>query len=156
MSVDRDFDYVVCSKCGSEFQPHVTHCIDCGAATAPPRATIPSPAKPKLLLLTSDSGDVSVRTANLDWIESLQELFEEHGIDSRVQPVEGSQDQYEVLVAPEDAKRAFVLDRELLQERLDDGTELSEIPPPGVCPYCRTEVDESCVECPRCGLVIAW
>ena len=28
----RDYEYVVCSNCGAEFQPHITKCIDCGAA----------------------------------------------------------------------------------------------------------------------------
>ena len=44
----RDYDYVVCSKCGSEFQPHVKECIDCGAPTVPPGAAreVPDAAGP--------------------------------------------------------------------------------------------------------------
>lgn len=34
----QGYDYVVCSKCGSEFQSYVKECIDCGAPTVPPGA----------------------------------------------------------------------------------------------------------------------
>lgn len=34
----RDYNYVVCSNCGAEFQPRIKTCIDCGAATVPPGA----------------------------------------------------------------------------------------------------------------------
>jgi hypothetical protein len=34
--LSSDFDHVVGPDCGSEFQPHVTQCIDCGGATVPP------------------------------------------------------------------------------------------------------------------------
>ncbi|MGH7486606.1 MAG: nuclear transport factor 2 family protein [bacterium] len=60
-------------------------------------------------------------------------------------------------MAKEDAKRAYALDREFVQEQLDDDeVELDEVPPAGICPYCRAEVDAAHTECPRCGLVIAF
>jgi ketosteroid isomerase-like protein/ribosomal protein L40E len=160
---DSDFDHVVCPECGSEFQPHVTHCIDCGAATVPPGGAairlVPAPLPP-----VRDPEDVSVRTDELEWIEGLQALFERQGIASRIYPVEDfgrrgtrNSTRYEIAVAPRDAKRAFVLDREFLQGRLgDDEIELTEIPPAGLCPYCGAEAPAESTECPRCGLVIAY
>jgi|GEM_PF-200496 len=160
MNIDHDF--VVCPECGSEFQPRVTRCIDCGAATVPPVAPSaiakPSPVEPTPR--SSDPEDVRVRTDDYEWIKRLQALFEKHGIISRICLAESSRNRggnrYEILVAKEDARRAHELDGELLQEGLDDGTELTEIPPRGTCPYCQTEVDADRTECPHCGLVIAF
>jgi ketosteroid isomerase-like protein len=171
MDIDRggpvptssDLDHVVCSQCGSEFQPHVTNCVDCGAATTSPGGAairlVPAPLPP-----VRDPEDVRVRTDDLEWIEGLQAIFERQGIGSRIYPVVDRSRQssrnstrYEIVVAPRDAKRAFALDREFLQGRLgDDEIELSEIPPPGICPYCGSEAPADSTECPSCGLVIAY
>jgi hypothetical protein len=159
-----DLDHVVCPECGSEFQPHVTHCIDCGAATvAPGSAVARRPEQPEPPPLAGDADqddeDVVIRTDDLEWIEGLQARFEQNGINSWVEPIRDARhgDRYEIRVAKEDARRASELDREFLQERLDDDEiELTEIPPAGVCPYCRAEVPADLTECPRCGLVIAW
>jgi ketosteroid isomerase-like protein len=155
-----DADHVVCPECGSEFQPHVTHCIDCGAATVPPGAAAPIRLVPTPLPPAGDAEEVVVRTDDLEWIEGLQALFERHGIASRVHPVTVSPrhpDRFKIVVAPRDAKRAFTLDREFLQGRLgDDEIELTEIPPPGICPYCGSEAPADSTECPSCGLVIAY
>ncbi len=168
MDIDRhgpvptsnDLDHVVCPECGSEFQPHVTHCIDCGAATVPPGAAAPIRLVPTPLPPAGDAEEVRVRTDDLEWIEGLQALFERHGIASRIHPAAGSlrhPDRFEIVVAPRDAKRAFALDREFLQGRLgDDEIELTEVPPPGVCPYCGAEVPADRTDCPHCGLVLAF
>jgi ketosteroid isomerase-like protein len=164
-------DHVVCPECGSEFQPHVTHCIDCGAVTVAPGSVAPGAAAPAERISAPpppdrDPDDVSVRTDTLEWIEGLKALFEQEGIASRIYPVpvadltrRGTRNstRYEIAVAPRDVKRAFALDREFLQGRLgDDEIELAEIPPPGVCPYCGSEAPAGSTECPRCGLVIAY
>jgi ketosteroid isomerase-like protein len=158
--LDPDPDHVVCPECGSEFQPHVTHCIDCGAATAPPGAAAPIRLVPTPLPPAGDAEEVVVRTDELEWIEGLQARLERHGIASRIHRVAGSlrhPDRFEVVVAPRDAKRAVALDREFLQERLgDEEIELTDIPEAGVCPYCRAEVPADRTDCPRCGLVIAY
>jgi ketosteroid isomerase-like protein/ribosomal protein L40E len=158
-------DHVVCPECGSEFQPNVTHCIDCGALTVSPGSVAPGAATPSAPIAAAsppvrDPDDVSVRTDTLDWIEGLQALFKREGIASRIYPVvdlSPRDTRYEIAVAPRDARRAFALDREFLQGRLgDDEIELAEIPPPGVCPYCGSEAPADSTECPRCGLVIAY
>lgn len=157
-----DLDHVVCPECGSEFQPHVTRCIDCGAATVSPGG-VPAPDEVKEAAPVPparDAEEVGIRTDELEWIEGLQALFARHGIASRIHRVEGSRrhpDRYEIVVASGDARRAFALDRELLQERLgDEEIELTEIPEAGVCPYCHEEVPADRTDCPSCGLVIAY
>ena len=162
-----DPDFVVCSECGSEFQPHIKVCIDCGAATVPPEAARARvrdrPAAGSPDADDEDKEDVAIRTDELEWIEDLQELFERHGISSRIRPVDSSgrpqkywQARYTILVAEEDALRAFALDRELLRQRLgDEGDELVDIPAPGTCPSCHAQPPAGAVECPDCGLALA-
>jgi ketosteroid isomerase-like protein len=162
LATSDDLDHVVCPECGSEFQPHVTHCIDCGAATVAPGVApaAPDEAETAPAPPVRDAEEVGIRTDELEWIEGLQALFARHGIASRIHRVEGSRrhpDRYEIVVAPGDARRAFALDRDLLQERLgDEEIELTEVPPAGVCPYCRAEVPADRTDCPSCGLVIAY
>jgi ketosteroid isomerase-like protein len=157
---DSDPDHVVCPECGSEFQPHVTHCIDCGAATvAPGAAATASRAEPAPLPAARDDEAVSIRAADLEWIEDLQVLFGRHDIASRVVPIAGTRqpNSFEIFVAKEDARRAYQLDREFFRQRIDDDDiDLTEVPPPGICPYCGAEVPADRTDCPHCGLVLAF
>jgi catechol 2,3-dioxygenase-like lactoylglutathione lyase family enzyme len=41
---DEEADIARCPRCGSEFQPHVTICIDCGAPTVPAFSSAPEPS----------------------------------------------------------------------------------------------------------------
>jgi len=83
----RDYDYVVCSNCGAEFQPHVTRCIDCGAATVPPGGRQKAPRQ----TLAPDAEVVSIRVdEDLEWLETLQKRFSVHGIPSRIEIADGS------------------------------------------------------------------
>lgn len=114
----QSYDYVVCSNCGAEYQPHVTRCIDCGAATVPPGARQRAPRQ----TLSPDAEVASLRNdEDLEWIEALQKRLSTHGIPSRIETVEGSSSDhptYEILVAEKDARRAFELDQRMLRERL--------------------------------------
>ncbi len=114
----QSYDYVVCSNCGAEYQPHVTRCIDCGAATVPPGARQRAPRQ----TLSPDAEVASLRNdEDLEWIEALQKRLSTHGIPSRIETVEGSPSDhptYEILVAEKDARRAFELDQRMLRERL--------------------------------------
>jgi uncharacterized protein len=152
----RDYDYVVCSNCGAEFQPHVTRCIDCGAATVPPGARQKAPRQ----TLSQDAEVVSLRVdKGLEWIETLQKRLSIHGIPSRIETIEDPSSRhptYEIFVAEKDARRAFELDRKMLRERLGDEADgLVEIPSPGVCPVCKARLPVGAVECRGCGLVLA-
>ncbi|HEY4572326.1 MAG TPA: nuclear transport factor 2 family protein [Thermoanaerobaculia bacterium] len=150
------YNYVVCSNCGAEFQPHVTRCIDCGAATMPPGGRQKAPRQ----ILPPDAEVVRIRIdRDPEWIETLQNRLSIHGIPSRIEIAEGSSSDhpmYEILVAEKDARRAYELDQKMLRERLgDDGGGLVEIPPPGVCPVCKARLPAGAVECRGCGLVLA-
>jgi ketosteroid isomerase-like protein/ribosomal protein L32 len=155
-----DPDFVVCPECGSEFQPHIKVCIDCGAATVPPetaraRARERPAASPPG---EDDEEEIAIRTEELEWIEDLQEVFERHGISSRIEVLPSSRHHHKcrILVARHDALRAFELDREFLRERLgEEGDGLPELPLAGdspFCPFCSSTLPAGTVECPGCGL----
>ncbi|MFL6237557.1 MAG: nuclear transport factor 2 family protein [Thermoanaerobaculia bacterium] len=156
-----DYDYVVCSNCGAEFQPHIAKCIDCGAATVPPGAARererepeeeeeeerPLSQNPELVLLTGDS------FAN---VEELREALEEEGLPSWIEPSGPRGNSFRVYVRRRDYRRAGEIDREVLRGRLPEGErELAEIPRPGICPFCKTRLPKEATECPGCGLVLA-
>jgi ketosteroid isomerase-like protein len=150
-------DFVVCPECGSEFQPHIKVCIDCGAATVSPEAARAQVRDRPGDGPSDEDEEIAVRTEELEWIEDLQELFERHGISSRIEALPSSHHQHrcKILVARQDALRAFELDRELLRERLgEEGTGLVEISPPGTCPLCGFKQPADTIECSSCGLVL--
>jgi hypothetical protein len=154
---DSALDHVVCPECGAEFQPHVTHCIDCGAATVAPGAAVARNPDAPGAGQEAGGAEIPIRTEQLEWIESLQERFERHGIPSRIEALPSTRHDHRciILVAKRDARRAFELDRELLRERLDDDdVVLTEIPPAGTCPFCGSEASPGTTECSRCGLHI--
>jgi ketosteroid isomerase-like protein len=154
---ETGFDHVVCPECGSEFQPHVTRCIDCGAATvAPGAASGPIPDAPETVP-EAEAEEIPIRTEELEWIESLRERFEQNGISSRIEALPSTRHHHRctILVPRRDALRAYELDRELLRERLDDdGTELAEISSAGTCPFCGAEASPGSADCAHCGLQI--
>ncbi|HSU84446.1 MAG TPA: nuclear transport factor 2 family protein [Thermoanaerobaculia bacterium] len=153
----RNYDYVVCSNCGAEFQPQVTRCIDCGASTVPPGTAT---SEVRRHTLSRDAEVVSLRIdEDLEWLEDLQKRFASHGIASRIEPIEGTSSRHprhEICVAEKDARRAYELDQKVLRERLgNEAAGLAEIPPPGVCPVCKARLPIGAVECRGCGLVLA-
>jgi ketosteroid isomerase-like protein len=159
LATSDDLDHVVCPECGSEFQPHVTRCIDCGAATVAPGGAVARTPEAPAALAADVEEEVPIRTEELEWIESLRERFAQDGIPSRIEALSSGRGyiRYRILVAKGAARRAFALDHALLRERLgDDGTELADIdiPPVGTCPLCGSEAAPGSPQCPHCGLRI--
>ena len=153
----------VCPDCGSEFQPHVTRCIDCGAQT---RSTWAAPDLPRVereqvavfgFSLPPDSEASAVRiTSDLGWAKRLGSLLEQRGVPCRIDvgyDASGSP-HYAVCVAEGDLERAEELDREHLRVEMPDGAAFTELPPADECPACGSHVSFDETECPSCGLVL--
>jgi ketosteroid isomerase-like protein len=157
----RDYDYVVCSKCGSEFQPHVKECIDCGAPTVPPGAAAPEQERDEEepeeldLPLSQDPEVAGLYVGSLHWAEELKKRCEAQGIPGWIEETAGPKPAYRLYVPRQDLRRAREIDREYFREEVPDAAGLAEAPPPGVCPFCRRRLPAGALECPGCGLVLA-
>lgn len=160
----------VCPSCGSEFQPHVTHCIDCGAPTrsswaAPelPRARRQEASVVSPLPLPPETPADLVSASSADWVKKLEDVLARNGIPCRLDvydPSECPTRTYAVWVAEADLGRATELENELLRAEIPDYDEtFPQLPPAGVCPACGSPVSPSDAECPTCGLALdgaAW
>lgn len=155
----RDYDYVVCSKCGSEFQPHVKECIDCGAPTVPPGAAR-APREEELeeeqdLPLSQDPEVAVLYYGDLVWAEELRQRCKEQGIPGWIEEPGGEIGFYRLYVPRQNFKRARDVERRYLQEEVPEAAGLTEVPPPGICPFCHKRLPAGALECPGCGLVLA-
>jgi hypothetical protein len=157
MNPSCEADFVVCSKCGSEYQLHVTHCIDCGAPTRSPKEPSGQP-----LRIPPDSEDFTfVRSGTLEWAEGFGSFLEEHGIPWRLEVLKESrfpkQHFYHyVCVAQGDLDRAWELEQEYLrQENPGLAEELVDLSSTDQCPACGSRVLEESIECRSCGLSLS-
>jgi hypothetical protein len=154
----------VCPSCGSEFQPHVTCCIDCGSQTrsswAAPELPRPGREAPDALLppLSPETPASMVRASTAEWAKKLEALLARNGIPCRLDlydPSERPPRTYTVWVAEADLERAAELDHELLLIEVPDYAEtFSELPPADKCPACGSPVSLDDAECPSCGLAL--
>ena len=157
----------VCPSCGSEFQPHVTHCLDCGTPTRsayaapelPPRAQREeSDVDPSPLPLSPDTPAALVQASSADWVKKLEGVLARNGIPCRLDvydPSERPISTYAVWVAEADLERATELENELLRAEIPDYDEtFPELPPAGICPACGSAVSSEDAECPSCGLAL--
>ena len=160
----RDYDYVVCSKCGSEFQPHVKECIDCGAPTVPPGTVQPrarareDEREPEARPLSQAPELVVLSSGSFETIEELREALDDEEIPSWIEPTSARlhADSFRLYVQRRDARRAHDLERELIQEAIPEGEQrFTDLPAAGVCPVCRAVLPAGTLECPGCGLVLA-
>jgi hypothetical protein len=153
----------VCPRCGSEFQPHVTQCIDCGGATetrwddglsTSPEA---APVEPDELSVPSEDEACSVRVGDFDSARDLAAWLEEHGVACSVtRELADRRHYYVVWVAPEDLERALALDREEFAARVPDAPDMPIELPPDRCPACGAGLPPTAPECPECGLVVDY
>lgn len=152
----------VCPKCGSEFQPHVTHCIDCGGATET-RLESPlsglgaaAPGERDDLSAPSEGEACSVRVGDFDAARDLAAWLEEHGLSCRVRRHSADRHHhYTVWVAPEDLERALALDREQFAARVPEAPDMPIELPADRCPACGAQL-ATAPECPDCGLVVDY
>jgi hypothetical protein len=154
----------VCPSCGSEFQPHVTHCLDCGAQTrsswAAPELPRAGPEAPEVspLPLPPETAAVMARAGTAHWVKKLEGVLARNGIPCRLDvydPSERPPLTYGVWVAEADLERAIELDHQLLLTEVPDFAEtFPELPPADVCPACGSAVSSQDAECPSCGLAL--
>jgi hypothetical protein len=164
-----EISYVaVCTRCGAEFQPHVTTCIDCGGATEtrmetpgaawtpPPRPVPPPPPEPTAFSLPPGAEAAGVFSASLEPALDLAVFLERRGVPCRLDLVDRGKPVavYAVCVAPADFERALTLQRDHVAEIVPDGELPPEPHPPGSCPACGAAVPAGAVECPECELVV--
>lgn len=154
---------VVCPRCGSEFQPHVTHCLDCGAPTQSSWALDLSPkgSAQRAFTLPPECRDaVVVRSGELEWAESFGSFLAQHGIPWRLEIYDRSDStrrrvRYEVCVSERDLERALELEQEhLLLENPELAEEFIALPSTDQCPACGSRVSPERSECPSCGLAL--
>jgi ketosteroid isomerase-like protein len=159
--VPRDYDYVVCSNCGAEFQPHIKTCIDCGAPTVPPGAVRErerEPEEEEERPLSQDPELVALSIGRFESLEGLREELEEEGIPGWIEALSTRPhvDSFKLYVRRRDYRRAGEIEREILRGELPEGErELADIPRPGICPFCKTRLPKGAAECAGCGLVLA-
>jgi ketosteroid isomerase-like protein len=158
----RDYDDVVCSNCGAEFQPHIKTCIDCGSPTVPPGAAREREREPEeeeeARPLSQDPELVALSTGRFEDVEGLREALEQEGIPGWIEAMSSMprEDSFRIYVRRPDFRRAHELDREILISRLPEGEQdLAEILRPGICPFCKTPLPKGTAECAGCGLVLA-
>jgi hypothetical protein len=164
MNLPYDTDVVVCPNCGSEYQLHVTHCIDCGTPTQS-GWTFTDLHRKQLarrgFSLPPESQDsIAVRGGDLQWAESFGSFLEEHGIPWRLEVIERTEFPtkrfyYFVHVAEGDLGRAVELDQEyLLLENPGLAAEFIDLPSTDQCPACGSRVSPESAECQSCGLAL--
>ena len=151
----------VCPKCGSEFQPHVTQCIDCGSATetrwdSPPASLGQAPEPRDDLSVPSEGEACSVRVGDFDAVRDLAVWLEEQGVSCRVRRHPANRRAYTVWVAPEDLERALALDREQFAVQVPDAPDMPIELPADRCPACGAGLAPTACECPDCGLVVDY
>lgn len=158
----------VCPSCGSEFQPHVMRCLDCGAPTrssyaAPellPRGRQDRQEEADLSLppLPPDAPAAMARAGTAHWVKMLEGVLAKNGIPCRLEiydPAERPTLTYAVWVPEADLERAIALDHELLLTEVPGFAEtFPELPPADVCPACGSAVSSADAECPSCGLAL--
>ena len=156
----HDTDFVVCPQCGSEYQPHVTHCIDCGAPTQSGWGHHDE-MNPKASSLPPESEDfVVVKGGDLQWAENFGNFLEEHGIPWRIEVSDRSGPYRKpiscaVQVAEKDLYRAHELEQQyLLLENPALAAEFITLPSIEQCPACGSQVSPESSECQSCGLTL--
>lgn len=155
MAMDTYIRY--CPDCGEEYQPHMTHCIDCGSVlqerldgdspvfVAPPEPE-PAPALPPGEY-GRVAGDLSAQT-----VEPLVKLFVAAGIPVKVESIG-----YGLCLSARQEDRPAVvaiLEREGVIPKQSDEPAPVVAAAGGPCPACGTHISPGTFECLECGLLL--
>jgi hypothetical protein len=161
MELPFETDIVVCPQCLSEYQLHVTHCLDCGTPTQsawnfPDRGE--KKGQPLLTLPPEGRGYSIDSSTSLELILGLGAFLEERGVACSLEEVEKREQDtvYRLWVAKEDSEQPFSdLRREYITQQISDEYQLVDLPPTDQCPACHAEVSPEAPECPSCGLALS-
>jgi hypothetical protein len=159
MESPYDRDVRICPQCRSEYQLHVTHCIDCGTPTEsawsfPEREYREQPI---LTLPPERRGRRIDESEDVLYLLAWGTFLEERGIPCSLEEAErGPQSiRYRLWVAEEDARRDFEkLQREFTARQTRGESLVDASPSSDECPACYSKVPPENTECPSCGLVL--
>jgi len=148
-----------CPDCGEEYQPHMTQCIDCGAALEErlegdsmesDASREAEPAPPPNVPPGEYRRVADGLTAQI--VEPLVELFVEAGIPVKVESIG-----YGLCLSVRAEDRSAVvaiLEREGVIPSQPDATTPAVVADGGPCPACGAVLKAGTVECPECGLLL--
>lgn len=156
----------ICPRCGEEYLPTVSLCVDCGVALIAEGEVAARAAAESEFALSASSELVAVRSAGAAWIAGLAESLEAAGVPCRVEVMGAAAGRAgraaggvrcTLLVRPEDADRAARVDVEFARTQIPDlpdqiNSSWTEI---DACPACGAALAQSAAECAECGLVFA-
>jgi uncharacterized protein (DUF983 family) len=151
-----------CPRCGEEYVLSVSTCNDCGVALG---FDAPDLAGARPLALPASDGLVSLRNAEVPWIEGLAEALGEAGIPSRVELPPELDDRLvqsrgmghlrcTIFVRPEDGPAAARNDAEFARTQVPDLPDETDAGwgEADVCPGCGSVLVSDAEECAECGL----
>lgn len=162
--------YKVCERCGTEYQPRVETCLDCGGPlievdprmTTPPRRDRqppPPPPETPALILTAADRPVAVRAEEPSYVGPLAEEIRAAGIRCDVLPEgdcrSGCRIRWVLFVAEADLPAAAAIDRRLLAAAVPDAETYVDLDSEG-CPACGATPPAGAVECGECGLILGF
>jgi hypothetical protein len=145
-----------CPECGEEYQPHMTRCIDCGAALKEKMdgdaVVLEAPREePEPNLPPGEYGQVAHGLA-AQTAEPLVRLF----VAARI-PVKVESTGYGLTLSarPEDRPAVIaILEREGVLPIQPDATAPAVAKDGGPCPACGVQIRPGTVECAECGLLL--
>lgn len=151
-----------CERCGSEFVPAVSSCIDCGGAlvevdprmtTAPQGAGEPPPGRATTLLTAADQPSL-VREEDVSYIQPLAKRLRAAGIrcDVNQNCKKGCAGRVALWVPAADLEAAAAIDREHFADLVPDAS-FVDLDGDG-CPACGTPRSPGQVDCADCGLTL--
>ena len=149
-----------CPACREEYQPHMTHCLDCGGdlalrleGEAPVYRAVPeAEAETEASLPPGEYRRVGDAGLPARVVESLVEGFVAAGI-----PVKVESTGYGLCLSVRDEDRAAVvaaLEREGVIPVQPDAAVPAVAAEGGPCPACGARLEPGIVECPECGLLL--
>jgi ribosomal protein L32 len=167
MSLETDTIPIrVCPSCGSEFQPHVTECLDCGTATVAAwegmtqgivaRDEDLESAEPFAVDGNTHGFDVLLRSGDMTWLRPLVVRLNGSGIESRItsHPDPRRASELLLVVHPRDEERARQIELKTYVRQVPDLPGSLNRASTDVCPACGAGVRPRETECPDCGLAI--